>query len=254
MYCTEKLFHTTSDLYRDHSFPCCGTHASESIFDICVAIDCTGSMGSYFPEVKKTVRAIVEKYNATEASTRFSIIGYTDHGSSASYPDHRPIGVYPPSKDLESSSIEGVFSFIDNLSAGGGGDAPEAMIDALDETTKLIWRDGNKIVYVVADCGAHGKDLTPSADSYPEGCPCKLNWRSVLENMKSKNIGLRFAKVANHVETTISAFKTVYTGIEVMDLSAAPHEQLSVFMVSDISSTIDTGLELSEVPTSMSLI
>jgi hypothetical protein len=59
-------------------------------------------------------------------------------------------------------------SEIGKIRAIGGGDLPEDWVGAYKKVNNDInWRNGNKVIFHIADAGAHGKRFTPS-DKYPD--------------------------------------------------------------------------------------
>ena len=77
---------------------------------------------------------------------------------------------------IDFSSHDRAVSFINSLSANGGGDYPEAMLDGLNDGADKTWRpETKKFMFLLADSPPHGKPkFHDKKDSYPEGCPCKL--------------------------------------------------------------------------------
>ena len=61
-------------------------------------------------------------------------------------------------------------SWLERCQAGGGGDGPEAVADALHEVLKLSWRsEATKICILISDAPPHGLDR--HGDNFPNGCP-----------------------------------------------------------------------------------
>lgn len=115
-------------------------------------------MGSYIEETKRVIQSImhnIESKVSTEGlQLRFAIVSYRDH---------------PPQ---DSSYVTKIKDFTDNfeaitylqtLSAWGGGDFPEAVHDGLfDSATKLNWAEVPglpvlRYIFHVADAPPHGK-------------------------------------------------------------------------------------------------
>lgn len=69
---------------------------------------------------------------------------------------------------------------MEGLSCGGGGDTPEALVDAFMAVNKLSWDESSiKFVFHIADAPPHGTQYTKGFnDSFPGGCPCGITMQS----------------------------------------------------------------------------
>ena len=117
--------------------------------DIVFVIDTTGSMGSAISNVKSNVNKFANTLsNDYKVNVNFSLIEYRDITCDGkdSTKQH---------KYLSSNWFTNVDKFkseINKLSVGGGGDAPETPIDALELARKSNWRKGStKYVILVTD-------------------------------------------------------------------------------------------------------
>ena len=146
------------------------TEKQESIYlDICFVIDTTGSMSYYINEAKNSIQEII---NSTESSLReiypdiyndilkFSVIAYRDHPPQ----DNTYI-----TKELDFTSSQEAKKFVEKLSANGGGDFPEAVMDGLySAANKIKWREkSDKMLFLILDAPGHGKRFGTDND-----CPC----------------------------------------------------------------------------------
>jgi hypothetical protein len=99
-------------------------------------------------------------------------------------------------------------SWLEKCSADGGGDAPEAVADALHDVLKLSWRaEATKICILISDAPPHGLDS--NGDGFPQGCPCKLDPIKIVQNMAEKTITLYTVGV----EPPISQFSEPFSFI-----------------------------------------
>jgi hypothetical protein len=79
--------------------------------------------------------------------------------------------------------------WLEQCSAQGGGDAPEAVADALNDAFNLPWRsEAAKICILISDAPPHGLD--PNGDSFPSGCPAGHDPLTIVRKMAEKNITL----------------------------------------------------------------
>ena len=130
--------------------------------DILIAIDTTGSMGASIAQAKTDANSIVSGVQGSVADTQFAIVGFKDSSDGAT-------NEYQVVQAMTSSSAA-VQTAINGLSAGGGGDAPEAHNLVFHNsytpaTGGLIgWRSGTKkIVVVISDAQPHGAGRSASA-------------------------------------------------------------------------------------------
>lgn len=79
--------------------------------------------------------------------------------------------------------------WLDQSSAHGGGDGPEAVADALNDALNLSWRSNStKISILISDAPPHG--LNRAGDSFPDGCPAGFDPMTIARKMTEKNITL----------------------------------------------------------------
>ena len=207
---------------------------TESLFglDIAFVIDSTGSMISYITGAKQSIKEIMtqsrirfNKYKADESMLKFGIVAYRDHPPQES----SFLTKIHDFSDFESSS-----NFLDNLTASGGGDPPEAVLDGLNEAVKnLTWRDtSEKILFLLLDNPGHGKRFGTNYD-----CPCELHEKDILVEMKNKQINfhiLRPKEDNKKLDTMIEEFKKY---IEVETMALDKHKRFYV------NENIDKGLD-----------
>ena len=123
--------------------------------DILIAIDTTGSMGASIAQAKTDANSIVLGVQGSVADTEFAIVDFKDASDGVA-------NEYKVVKAMTSSASD-VQNAINSLSAGGGGDAPEAHNLVFHNsytpaTGGLIgWRSGTKkLVVVISDAEPHG--------------------------------------------------------------------------------------------------
>ena len=151
-----------------------------SLLDLVFVIDSTGSMGAYILRAQQTIQSIVEEIVSKEkADVRFALVAYRDHP---------PEDTTFVTKVYDfTSSVSRMKANLLELSAQGGGDEPEAVVDGLYDACKLEYRPGaTKICILIADAPPHG--LITFGDHFPEGCPCQLDPMVVCRQMVEKGI------------------------------------------------------------------
>jgi len=137
------------------------TFRTPHTLEISFVVDTTGSMGDELSYLKREFENIIDSVNRTYQvdSMRFSLIVYRDHG------DEYIVRTFDFTDSIDQMK--------DRLSAqrpSGGGDYPEAMDQALEESNKLSWSEGNcaRILFLVADAPPHDDDLADMVDAISE--------------------------------------------------------------------------------------
>ena len=115
--------------------------------DIAVVLDTTGSMGDEMTWLKQELSAIAANLKVLFPSVtqRFALIAYKDTGDTY------------VTRTFNFGPLSAFQSSLDAESAGGGGDLPEAVLQALNEVPKLAWSSGStaRMVFHVADAPHH---------------------------------------------------------------------------------------------------
>ncbi len=127
-----------------------GTTGKGPQVEVCFVLDTTGSMGGLIEGAKAKIWSIANQMIAAEPTPELKVglIGYRDRGDEYVTRFH----------DL-SDDIDAVYGHLQGLVAGGGGDGPESVNQALHEAvTKMSWspsREVLKIVFLVGDYPPH---------------------------------------------------------------------------------------------------
>jgi len=117
--------------------------------DLLFMLDTTGSMGDELTKVQSTIDSIAQRIDAftPRPSIRYGLVAYRDEG------DAYVTRPFPFTDDL--ATFRGR---LNELSADGGGDTPEAVDEALYESVvRADWRDepAVRLVFLVADAAPH---------------------------------------------------------------------------------------------------
>ncbi len=124
--------------------------------DIALVIDATGSMGDEIEYLKIELRNIARtiERNFPRVDQRFALVVYRDEGDDF------------VSRSFDFTDISRFEDVLGRQSAAGGGDYPEAMDAALEDTADLAWsRDSAKIVFLVADAPPHAQQMRRTMDA-----------------------------------------------------------------------------------------
>ena len=121
--------------------------------DVALVIDATGSMSDELEYLKVELRSIARELDQEfpQVDQRYSLVVYRDHG------DDYVTRAFDFTADLKTFERQ-----LGRQSAGGGGDYPEAMDDALRDATQLSWREGAdtaRVTFLIADAPPHTQDF-----------------------------------------------------------------------------------------------
>ncbi|CAF1291734.1 unnamed protein product [Adineta ricciae] len=155
---------------------------NNSNLDLVFAMDCTGSMGSYIKSATDNIRMIIDEIIAKEKVTiRLALVEYRDHPPQDS--------TFVTRVHSFTNTVTEMKGWLEQCSAQGGGDGPEAVADALHEAFSLPWRsDAAKICILISDAPPHG--LVAAGDGFPSGCPAGHDSLNIARKMVEKNITL----------------------------------------------------------------
>lgn len=118
--------------------------------EVVFVLDSTGSMGSSIAGAKEGIASMLQVLHALVPDARFGIVAFRDRGKAEDY--------LVRSLTLENDFYAAV-NFVRSISAEGGGDVPEALLDALREAFRQPFRRGARRVVVLAgDAPAHANE------------------------------------------------------------------------------------------------
>ena len=170
---------------------------------VCFICDCTASMGSYIQRAKETIfRMIVDlKDMNPRAVIEIGFVAYLDHCDN-----------WITDTMKFTTSEQNINRFVDELSAQGGGDYPEAVADGLYAARHMLWKpDAAKILIHILDAPPHGtKYCNSNGDSYPSGCPCGYDCNQLLKEMYEMNIQYNILNCTDQLDYMVSVFKTAH--------------------------------------------
>lgn len=120
--------------------------------DVMFVIDATGSMSDelryLITELRDIISAVQVRHE--QIRMRFGLVVYRDVG------DEYVVRSFPFTDSLNEMQIQ-----LNEQRAGGGGDYPEAMEQALEKAVNAEWSEGNvaRLLFLVADAPPHDEDL-----------------------------------------------------------------------------------------------
>jgi Mg-chelatase subunit ChlD len=131
--------------------------------EVCFVLDTTGSMGGLIEGAKQKIWSIANEMISAQPTPelKLGLIGYRDRG------DEYVVKSFSLTDD-----IDAIYGRLREFQAGGGGDAPESVNEALAEAIhKMPWSGDNKvlkIIFLVGDAPPH-MDY-PNGPKYPDLC------------------------------------------------------------------------------------
>jgi Mg-chelatase subunit ChlD len=136
---------------------------SKPRIEVCFVLDTTGSMGGLIEGAKQKIWSIANEMISAQPTPelKLGLIGYRDRG------DEYVVKSFGLTDD-----IDAIYGHLREFQAGGGGDAPESVNEALAEAIhKMPWSSDNKvlkIIFLVGDAPPH-MDY-PNSPKYPDLC------------------------------------------------------------------------------------
>ncbi|NML69220.1 TonB-dependent receptor plug domain-containing protein [Chryseobacterium sp. RP-3-3] len=120
--------------------------------DLAFVVDATGSMGDEISYLQSELLDVLKKVesNLKNTTVRYGSVFYRDQGDE-----------YVTKKFDFSDKAEELVSFIKKQNAGGGGDTPEAVVEAMQVSIdELKWSNENsaKIMFLILDAPPHRSD------------------------------------------------------------------------------------------------
>ncbi|KAK5993959.1 Alpha-protein kinase vwkA [Cladobotryum mycophilum] len=174
--------------------------------DLLFLIDTTGSMSPYIDAVKSQVKSIIDDINVTffnEAEVRIAVVGYKDHHDS------------PNIQFLDfTTDVNQMRSFLDQLHAVGGLDAPEDVLGGIRQSLNAAWKHQTRCIIHIADAPPHGRTLHDmgGGDSYPSpgSEPHGLTHEALLERMLALNINYALLRINDTTDRMALTFFQAY--------------------------------------------
>jgi len=204
--------------------------------DVSFVFDTTGSMGEEIAAMKQAVIDFINTIKTSGVDYRLGLTDYEDHptGSCGETGDS-------PHKVLNggnlTSDVNVMRSLVDSLVANGGGDEPEAVLDALLATAQQVkWRGGDaqKVIVLIGDAPPHeDNDSVCNPKGYTlSGVISKLREQGIivhvvsssdLANMKQisdqtggnfyemKNDGTNFNNIINQIANVLTCSYKIHS-------------------------------------------
>jgi hypothetical protein len=183
-------------------------HQVKSV-DILFIVDTTQSMAPYLEGIKKWIRKLardaqkcMSQYITDEEVLAYGLILYRDHP---------PQDSTYVTKCMQLTTNYLIFKqAVNEMQADGGGDEPEAVLDALyDASYSIHWRkNSQKFIYHILDSPPHGLEFNycDLTDAFANGCPCGKSWEDVLLKVRENEIDYTVIKLSSNIDKMILKF------------------------------------------------
>ena len=156
--------------------------ATKPRLEVCFVLDTTGSMGGLIEGAKQKIWSIANEMISARPTPdiRLGLVAYRDRG------DEYVTRTFDLSGD-----IDAIYGHLQSFRAGGGGDEPESVNEALqDSVRKMSWnkdRQVLKIIFLVGDAPPH-MDYA-GGPKYPQICQEALKKDLIINTVQCGNIG-----------------------------------------------------------------
>ena len=154
----------------------------KSRIEVVFVLDTTGSMGGLIEGAKQKIWAIANDMISAKPTPELKVglVGYRDRGDEYVV---RPFAL--------TDDIDAMYGHLRAFEAGGGGDTPESVNEALEEAiNKMKWsddRDVLKIVFLVGDAPPH-MDYA-NGPKYPDLCRAAAKKDLIINTVQCGSIG-----------------------------------------------------------------
>jgi Mg-chelatase subunit ChlD len=157
------------------------TKPAKPRIEVCFVLDTTGSMGGLIEGAKQKIWSIANEMIAAKPAPdiRVGLVAYRDHG------DEYVTKTFDLTNDMDL-----VYAKLHEFQAGGGGDEPESVNEALDAAVcKMAWSQDRavlKIIFLVGDAPPH-MDYTNDT-KYPQVCQSAMKRDLIINTVQCGSI------------------------------------------------------------------
>ena len=169
-------------LEEPHSNPVANIQTQEKPqVEVVFVLDSTGSMGALIEGAKQKIWAIANEIIQQKPTpeVRMGLVTYRDKG------DEYITKVFDITDD-----IDAIYGYLQSITAGGGGDVPESVNQALDEAVnKMEWstkeREVYRVIFLVGDAPPH-MDYQDDV-KYPDTCKTAVEKHIIINTIQCGN-------------------------------------------------------------------
>lgn len=215
-----------------------------SSLDICIVLDCTGSMRKYITAVRAQLYQLTASVKSTypEFAIRFAFVGYRDHCD-----DNRYFVL-----DFTTDVNELEFALC-KQKAYGGGDRPEDVLGALNICLDLNWSSNIRILFHIGDAPCHGYRFHPDRmhDDFPDGDPCGLTPEYIFAGLRKLNLQYLFGRICKSTDMMIDVFNNIARaqgnefGDFIQSVAMNDADEVAESMTTAVTRTVSSSLSVS---------
>jgi len=168
---------------------------SEKGLDLVLVGDLTGSMASYHRLLKSKFVDLCNELFPLIENLKIGIIFYLDHGSG---------DPYITKINQLTSNVQELIGFINATSTGHGGDADEAVEDALNDLLKnMNWKQTN----------SHSVVIFGDASPHPANhCPSQYDFFGITQQLFQKQITINSVYCGHHINSELQKLHNTSVG------------------------------------------
>ena len=173
--------------------------------DLALVVDTTGSMGNLIRTAKSTMTSTLETLSqGALVDLHVGVVEYRDH---------------PPQDTalltrvhVLTGEMTRVQRTISALTADGGGDEPEAVLDGIAAACREIkWRThSRRLLFLIGDAPPHGTGYP--RDGFASGCPCGETIESITALAEEHNVTIYALGLTGLLEQSFSQLATMTGG------------------------------------------
>lgn len=179
-------------------------------FDLCFVLDCTGSMGAWMEEAKKTIRTLVTQLGlecarsgVAETKVRLALLAYHD------YFDRNRFIAQPFTEDVDK-----FLAVLNPLQPDGGADLPEDVICGLEKALEFDWnmQADARMMILIADAPAHGKMFSDgdSSESTKHLAKNPEDPEATVKKIRDRGIHFTLTRITSHTDVMTEYFQGWY--------------------------------------------
>jgi hypothetical protein len=171
--------------------------------DVCILMDCTGSMAAWIEASKTTALSVARDLKARmpNALYRIGFVGYRD------YADTPRFITVPFTED-----VAAVQAALRPVAAMGGADEAEDVAGGLKEALAMDWRGDTRVLFHVADAPGHGKNLhaITVSDNHPSGDKFGLDPVAQMAEVAARGIDYYFSRINKTTDMMVEVFHAAW--------------------------------------------
>ena len=183
--------------------------------DLCLIMDCTGSMEQWIERAQHTLTQIIDSVRAENEglTVRVAFVGYRDFTEG-----EKRFSLMDFTEDINVMK-----TFIKDQQAFGGVDWAEDVQGGLNQALRLNWNRGSvKNAFLITDAPGHGRDICDWGDDYPDGSPEGFKIQDQMREFAGREINFSMVKVNERCNQMIKVMQDSFgASMNVSDLAQA---------------------------------